>query len=109
MVAIKVETSPVIFAFCYKPSKSGQPTRRKKNLIWIGRDFNLPDIDWKIKSTYGYQYSKQLNKRFIDLIDSCGMEQVVNFPKRKQNLISSNLPLTDYKTNEGKDYQLEKS
>ena len=23
MVAIKVETSPVIFAFCYKPSKSG--------------------------------------------------------------------------------------
>ena len=59
----------------------------KKNSIWIGGDFNLPDIDWEVKSINNYQYPKQLNERFIDLIYSCSMEQVANFPRRKQNTL----------------------
>ena len=100
MVAIKVEAYQklVVFASCYRPPKNTNnellfeeierlTSMQMKNLIWIGRDFNLPDIDWEVKSINNYQYPKQLNERFIDLIDSCSMEQVVNFPTRKQNTL----------------------
>ena len=111
MVAIKVETyhiltyldwwkptKPVIFASCYRPPKSTNNelifeerkrlvSMHRKNPMWIGGDFNLPDIDWEVKSINNYQYPKQLNERFIDLIDNCNMEQVVNFTTRKQNTL----------------------
>ena len=96
MVVIKVETyqKPVIFACCYRPPKNTNnklifeeikrlASMHRKNPMRIGRDFNFPDIDWEVN----YQYPKQLNERFIDLIDSCSMEQLVNFPTRKQNII----------------------
>ena len=38
-------------------------------------------------SIYIVDYPKQLNERFIDLIDNCRMEQVVNFPTRKHKTI----------------------
>ena len=133
---------PAIFASCYRPPKNTnnevlfeeikQPTSmQRKNLIWIGGDFSLQDIDWEVKSINNYQYLKQLNERFIDLIDSCSMEQEVNFPTRNQNIlellityrppfinkcisvplfddpIRSNLP--GCKTDKEKDSQLEKS
>ena len=61
---------------------------QRKNPIWIGGYFNLPDIDWQFKSINNYyQHPKQLNERFIDQVDSCRMEQVVNFPIRKQNTL----------------------
>ena len=63
MVAIIVETyqKPVILASCYKLSKNTfnellfveikQLTNmQRKNPTWIDRGFNLPDIDWKVKS-----------------------------------------------------------
>ena len=110
MVAIKVETyqKPVIFASCYRPPKNTNnelifeeikrlASMHRKNPMWIGGDFNLPDIDWEVKSINNYQHPKQLNERCIDLIDSCNMEQVVNFPTRKQNtldlLITSRLSI----------------
>ena len=55
----------------------------------------MPDIDWKVESINNYQYPKQLNERFIELTDNCSMEQVVIFPKRKQNtfdLLITNRP-----------------
>ena len=107
MVAIKVETyqKPVIFASCYRPPVNGNgellfeeikrlTSIQRKDPIWIGRGFNLPDIDWEVKSINNYQYPKQLNEIFIDLVDSCSMEQVVNFPTRKQNTFDL-LLLTD--------------
>ena len=60
---------------------------KRRSNIWIGGDFNLPGIDWKVKSINNYQYPKQLNERFIDLTDSCNMDQVVNFPTRNQNTL----------------------
>ena len=100
IVSIKVETyqKPVIFASCYRPPKNNNielffeeikrlTSMQRKNSVWIDGYFNLPDIDWKVKSINNYQYPKQLNERFIDLIDSCSMEQVVNFPTRNQNTL----------------------
>ena len=100
MVVIKVETyqKPVIFASCYRPHNNTNnelnfeeikrlASMHRKNPMWICGDFNLPDIDWQVKSINNYQYPKQLNKRRINLIDSCTMEQLVNFPIRKQNTL----------------------
>ena len=95
MVVIKVEAyqKPVIFASCYRSPKNTKnelifeeikrlASMHRKNPTWICGDSNLPDIDWEVKSINNYQYTKQLNERFIDLIDSCSMEQLVNFPTR---------------------------
>ena len=69
MVAIKVETyqKPVIFASFYRSPKNTNNellfeevkqfvNMHRKNLICIGGDFNLPDIDWEVKSINNYQY-----------------------------------------------------
>ena len=100
MTATKVETyqKPVIFASCYRPPKNTNnellfeeikrlASMYRKNPMWIGGDLNLPDKDWEVKSINNYQYPKQLNERFVDLTDSCSMEQVVNFPTRKKNTL----------------------
>ena len=62
MVAIKGETyqKPVMFAYCYRPPKNTNnelifeeikwlTSMFRKNPIWIGGDFNFPDIDRKVK------------------------------------------------------------
>ena len=100
MVAIKVETyqKPVIFASCYRPPKNTNnelllseimqlTSMQRINPIWIGGDFNLPNIDWEVKSIHNYQYPKQINKIFIDLIDSCRIGTSSDFPTRKQNTL----------------------
>ena len=100
MVAIKVETyqKPVICASFYRSPKNTKnelyfeeikrlTSMQGKKPIWISGDFNLPDIDCKVKSINNYQYPKQLNERFINLIDSSSMEKVVNFQTRKQNTL----------------------
>ena len=99
MLAIRMETYQklVTFASCYRPHKNTNnellfeeikrlTNTQRKNPIWIVGDFNLPNIDWEVKFINNYQYQKQLNQRF-DLIDSCSMEQVVNFQTRKQNTL----------------------
>ena len=81
MVAMKVETyqKSVIFASCYRSPKNNNnelffeeikqlTSIQTKNPIWIGGDFNLPDIDWEVKSINNYQYPKQQKERFTDLI-----------------------------------------
>ena len=48
----------MIFASCYRPPKTliNEPPFEeikrltKKNLMWTGGYFNLPDIDWQFKS-----------------------------------------------------------
>ena len=60
---------------------------QRKNPFWLGGDFNLPDIQWEVKSINNCQYSTQLNEKLIDLADGCSMEHVVNFPTRKQNTL----------------------
>ena len=41
----------------------------KYNPIWIGGDFNLPDIDWETKPIIEHQYPTVLNKSFLATLD----------------------------------------
>lgn len=40
--------------------------RSKKDVVWLGGDLNLPDIDWNTNSTVGHQYPKSMNKAYLD-------------------------------------------
>ena len=54
---------------------------------WFCGDYNLPDIDWSDESIVGNQYSKQLNQIFLDTLQSCNLDQMVDFPTRKENIL----------------------
>ena len=59
----------------------------KHNPVWIGGDFNLPDIDWETKSIIGSQYPKSLNVSFLETLDLCNSDQLVNFTTRKNHTL----------------------
>ena len=59
----------------------------KHSTIWIGSDFNLPDIDWKTNSIVSHNYPIPINKSFIDMIVDLGAEQLVDTPKRKDTIL----------------------
>lgn len=101
-IAIKVETyqRPVIICSVYRPTNNDTNylnllandlnTLRQKyktNPIWIGGDFNLPDIDWKNSTTVSHQYSKEINDTFLNLTNECNLVQLINFPTRKDNIL----------------------
>ena len=110
VLAIKVQSHnhPLILAACYRPPGSNLDETSKicneirklndkyKNCpIWVGGDTNLPDIDWSSNSIVSHQYSKQINECFIDTFDYCCLDQIVDFPTRKQNtldILATNRP-----------------
>ena len=52
-------------------------------------------IDWSSNSIVSHQYSKQINECFIDTFDYCCLDQIVDFPTRKQNtldILATNRP-----------------
>ena len=58
--------------------------KNKNNHIWIGGDFNLPDIDWSNNnSIVTHQYSKDLNEQFLETFENSSLLQVVDFHTRK--------------------------
>ena len=62
---------------------------------WIDGDFNLLDIDWEIKSIIGSHYLKFRNKSFIETLDLCNSDQLVNSTTRKNptlDLLITNTP-----------------
>ena len=59
----------------------------KNSTIWIGGDFNLPDIDWKTNSIVSHNYLIPINKSILDMIQDLGAEQMVDFPTRKDNIL----------------------
>ena len=61
--------------------------KAKKNIFVIGGDFNIPDIDWKNLTTSGSQYPKSTSKAFLDLISDNSLEQIVDFPTRKDRIL----------------------
>ena len=67
----------------------------KKAVVWIGGDFNLPDIDWTSHTIKGNQNPTALNRHFLDYLDGSGMQQIVNFSTRNNStldLFLSNRP-----------------
>lgn len=84
-------------AVCYLPSKYSKEkskilieeitefiNKSKKCPVWIGGDFNLPDIDWETSS---HQYSNDISERFIEVTNDCYLEQLVTFPTLGSNTL----------------------
>ena len=63
--------------------------------VWIGSDFNLPDINWEHEEIVSYQYLKSINETFLQTIARTGLNQLVDFPTRLDNtldLVITNRP-----------------
>ena len=59
----------------------------KKSLIWVGGDFNLPDINWNSYSIKSYKYLKEINEAFLDTFNDSGLRQTVDAPTRGENVL----------------------
>ena len=59
----------------------------KNSIFIIGGDFNLPDIDWIDLSITGTQYPARRNETFLSLIADNNLEQKVDSPTRKDNIL----------------------
>ena len=59
----------------------------KKSILWIGGDFNLPDINWVDGSIQGNQYPKEINNCFIEMASDNGLQQTVRENTRKNALL----------------------
>ena len=61
--------------------------KKKHNVLIIGGDFNSPDIDWPTLSIQGNQYPLRLSKSILDLVNDNDLEQIVDFPTRKDKTL----------------------
>lgn len=59
----------------------------KNSTFWISRDLNLPDIDWPSMIIEDKMYPKELHETFLDTLRYLGLEQLVDFPTRKDNIL----------------------
>ena len=59
----------------------------KKSILWVGGDFNLPDINWKNYSVAGHQYLQSISETMIATMTGAGLDQIVNFPTRLDNTL----------------------
>ena len=55
----------------------------KQNILIIGGDFNLPDIDWESETIVGNQYPHPVSQSLLDFVAEGNMEQQVDFHTRK--------------------------
>ena len=100
VVAVNIIThrQPIVIAACYRTPKNSisdlkQLTTKWQDLLlqqknspfWVGGDFNLPDIDWSLKSIVKHQYCKETNEIFLETLDVINAEQIVDFPTRGDN------------------------
>jgi len=58
-----------------------------KAALWLAGDANLPDIDWSNDHVRHHQYSHQISDSFLQVLARTGLEQVVDFPTRKDNTL----------------------
>ena len=57
------------------------------DVLWIGGDMNLPDIDWKHEKIVRHQYPISINETFIDKIRDLGLSQMNHTPTRDTNIL----------------------
>ena len=55
--------------------------------IWIGGDVNIPDIVWTTDTVTGNSDNLNINTKFLNCCLGNGLEQVVDFPTRYENLL----------------------
>ena len=56
--------------------------QHKKSVLWIGGDFNLPDIDWDNYVVTGHRNTQSVNDGIFTTIFETGLEKIVTFPTR---------------------------
>ena len=67
----------------------------KSNIVLLGADFNLLDINWTDIVIQGTQNPTRVNQTFLDIVADNNLEQLVDFPTRKSatlDLIFSSHP-----------------
>ena len=58
-----------------------------KGNIWVGGDFNLPDIDWSDVKLLPGNVNVNLSNSLIDLMNDMALTQVVDHPTRKNSIL----------------------
>ena len=61
-----------------------QVDAKGKGNIWVGGDFNLPDIDWSDVKLLPGNVNVNLSNSLIDLMNDMALTQVVDHPTRKK-------------------------
>ena len=61
--------------------------KARNNMLVIGGDFNLPDIDCRDLCISGTQYSNRLNAAYLEIVADNRLEQMVDFPTLKGNIL----------------------
>jgi hypothetical protein len=61
--------------------------KNKTAVLIVAGDFNLPDINWSTMSIEGSHYPRRVNETFLNLIADNNLEQQVDFPTRKENIL----------------------
>ena len=90
MIAAKVECQgrrPVIIAAAYRPPDSSLQymkdlcddikhleAKHPNHAIWIGGDFNLPDIDWDQAEVVSSQYLQDISRSLLDTLSNTNMQ-----------------------------------
>ena len=55
--------------------------------MWIGGDFNLPDIQWDTHQTTCVHNTKAVNESFMNTFADISLSQLVEFPTRGDNIL----------------------
>ena len=107
LVAMKVNCkhNAFIVASLYRPTNNDSDytvqlinaieslVRRHPNeVIWIGVDVNLPDINWSSNAVSGSNFKKEINESFLQAVENWGLDQIVDFQQETTYWISS-LPI----------------
>ena len=63
--------------------------KHHRDIFVIGGDFILPDINWEeqTRAIINRQYPIKTNQTFLEIVVDNGLEQIVNFPTRKDNTL----------------------
>jgi len=103
MVAASIPSKnakPIIVCSIYRPTDNNTDyskhmcntikdlhVKHRDNILWIGGDANLPDINWKNDEIKGHQYPVFINQAFIDIFREVGCQQIIDFPTRQNNTL----------------------
>ena len=55
--------------------------------VWVAGDINLPNINWSDNSTSGHNYPIPFCNLVLDLFNNGGLNQLVTFPTRRNNIL----------------------
>ena len=61
--------------------------------VWVGGDFNLPDIDWANYAVKPYAVQPTLSAELLSIISDSHLDQVVGFPTRITEYTANTLDL----------------